>query len=59
MFYYQALKLGEVSTIALIDKGSFVVAVLLAWLLLKEPITARVLIGMALILSGLFVVARR
>ncbi|EXB06876.1 putative membrane protein [Acinetobacter sp. 1130196] len=33
--YYRALKLGDVSTIALIDKGSAVVAILLAWLILR------------------------
>lgn len=59
IFYYKALKLGEVSTIALIDKGSFVVAVLLAWLLLREQITARVVAGSVLILAGLLVVARK
>ncbi|TXH05506.1 MAG: EamA family transporter [Nevskiaceae bacterium] len=59
VFYYKALKLGEVSTIALIDKGSFIVAVLLAWLLLREQITLRVVAGSTLILAGLLVVARR
>ncbi len=59
IFYYKALKLGEVSTIALIDKGSFVVAVILAWLLLKEEITGRVMLGSALILAGLLVVSRK
>lgn len=59
VFYYKAIKLGEVSTVALIDKGSFVVAVLLAWLLLKEQITLRVVAGMALIMTGLVVVARK
>ncbi len=59
VFYYKALELGEVSRIALIDKGSFVVAVVLAWLLLKEPITARVWLGSALILAGLVIVARK
>jgi len=58
-FYYRALKVGEVSTIALIDKGSFVVALALAWLFLKEQITARVVIGSVLILAGLVVVARK
>lgn len=58
-FYYRALKLGEVSTIALIDKASFVVAVLGGWLFLKEEITARVLAGGALIVAGLVVVARK
>ena len=59
VFYYKALSEGEVSTVALIDKGSFVVAVLLAWLLLGERITPRVALGTGLILSGLLVVARK
>lgn len=59
VFYYKALKLGEVSTIALIDKGSFVVAVVLAWLVLGERITLRVALGSGLILAGLLIVARR
>jgi transporter family protein len=36
-----------------------VVAVLLAWFLLKEQITLRVVAGMILILTGLVVVARK
>jgi len=59
VFYYKALKLGEVSTVALIDKGSFIVAVLLAWLVLGEKITARVGIGMGFILTGLVIVSRK
>jgi bacterial/archaeal transporter family protein len=59
VFYYKALKDGEVSTVALIDKGSFVVAVLLAWLVLGERLTPRVIIGSLLILAGLLVVSRR
>jgi transporter family protein len=59
VFYYKALKLGEVSTIALIDKGSFVVAVLLAWLLLGERITPRIACGCVLILAGLVIVSRK
>ena len=59
VFYYKAIKLGEVSTVALIDKGSFVVAVVLSWLVLKEQITPRVIAGMALIIAGLLVVSRR
>ena len=59
IFYYKALKDGEVSTVALIDKGSFIVAVLLAWLLLKEQITPRVVLGCLLISSGLIVVSWR
>lgn len=59
IFYYKALKFGEVSTVALIDKGSFIVAVALAWLLLGERITPRVITGSVLILAGLLVVSRR
>lgn len=59
IFYYKALKEGEVSTIALIDKGSIIVAVLLAWLLLKERITGQVLAGGALMLAGLWVIAKK
>ena len=59
IFYYKALKEGEVSTVALIDKGSFVVAVLLAWIILKEQLTLRIMLGGVLIMAGLFVVARK
>jgi bacterial/archaeal transporter family protein len=59
IFYYKALKDGEVSTVALIDKGSFLVAVLLAWLVLGERITPRIFAGCGLILAGLVVVSRK
>lgn len=59
LYYYRALKLGDVSTIAIIDKGSFIVAVLLAWFVLKEQITMRVIFGCTLIFAGLLVVSRR
>ena len=59
VFYYKAIKEGEVSTVALIDKGSFLVAVFLAWLILGERITLRIGLGCALILAGLVVVSRR
>lgn len=58
IFYYKAIKLGEVSTVALIDKGSVVVALVLAWLLLGESLTTAKLIGGAMMLGGLLVIAR-
>jgi transporter family protein len=58
IFYYKAIKLGEVSTVALIDKGSVVVAVLLAFWFLHEAVTVPKLVGAALIASGLIVIAR-
>ncbi len=58
LFYYKALRDGEVSTIALIDKGSVIVALVLAWLALGEPFTIRTLAGAALVLAGVLVIAR-
>ncbi|MBT2320800.1 EamA family transporter [Variovorax paradoxus] len=58
VFYYKAIKLGEVSTVALIDKASVVVALLLAWLLLGESLTPAKLLGGALMMGGLLVIAR-
>lgn len=58
IFYYKAIKLGEVSTVALIDKGSVVVALILAWLLLGETLTAPKLIGGAMMVGGLVVIAK-
>jgi transporter family protein len=59
IFYYKALKLGDVATIALIDKGSVIVAIILAWLILKEVITLRLVIGAGLVLAGLMVIAKK
>ncbi len=59
IFYYKALKVGDVATVALIDKGSVVIAILLAWWLLKEAITLRLVIGALLIVAGLFVIAKK
>ena len=59
IFYYKALKVGDVATVALIDKGSVVIAILLAWWLLKEAITWRIAIGALMIVAGLFVIAKK
>lgn len=59
VFYYKALKIGDVATVALIDKGSVVIAMLLAWLILKEVITLRLIIGASFIVVGLFVIAKK
>lgn len=59
IFYYKALKMGDVATVALIDKGSVVVAMLLAWFVLREVITLRMILGAALIVAGLIVIAKK
>jgi len=52
IFYYKAMKEGKVSYIVSIDKASLVVSLLLSFLLLKEPITTKVLLGAAFIITG-------
>ncbi len=59
IFYYKALKMGDVATVALIDKGSVVVSVLLAWLLFKEVITLRMIMGAILIVAGVFLLSKK
>ncbi|GAB6141920.1 EamA family transporter [Methylosoma difficile] len=59
IFYYKALKIGDVASVALIDKGSVVVAIALAALLLKETISLRVMLGALLIVAGLLVIAKK
>lgn len=58
VFYYKAINIGEVSTVALIDKGSVVVALVLAVWILHEALTPAKLIGGGLIVAGLVVIAR-
>ncbi|HVD97699.1 MAG TPA: EamA family transporter [Cytophagaceae bacterium] len=55
IFYYRAMKEGEVSMVASIDKASIVVTILLSFLLLKEPVTAKLLTGAGFILVGLMI----
>jgi transporter family protein len=59
IFYYKALKLGDVATVALIDKGSVIVAIVLAWLILKEIITVRIIFGAGLMLLGLIIITKK
>ncbi len=55
IFYYRAMKEGQVSYVASIDKASIVVTLLLSFLILKEPMTAKVLTGAAFILTGMLI----
>lgn len=43
IFYYRAMKEGQVAYVASIDKASIVVTILLSFLLLKEPVTVKIL----------------
>ena len=53
IFYYRAMKTGTVSFVALVDKGSIVVTLVLAFFLLHEPFTAKTACGGSLILLGI------
>ncbi len=55
IFYYRAMKEGQVSYVASIDKASIVVTLLLSFTLLKEPVTSKILVGAGLILLGMIV----
>lgn len=55
VFYYRAMKEGPVSYVASIDKASIVVTLVLSFLILREPITGKILIGAALIFGGMLV----
>ena len=55
VFYYRAIQQGPVSQVAVIDKGSVVLTILLAWAVLGEPLTPRLALGAGLVLAGLLV----
>jgi bacterial/archaeal transporter family protein len=47
------MKTGTVSFVALVDKGSILVTLLLSFWLLHEPFTPKIALGSALILAGI------
>jgi bacterial/archaeal transporter family protein len=55
IFYYRAMKEGEVAMVASIDKASILITILFSFLVLKEPITAKLMIGAGLIFAGMLV----
>jgi transporter family protein len=55
IFYYRAMKEGQVSYVASIDKASIVVTLILSFIILKEPVTAKLLAGAAFILTGMII----
>ena len=52
LFYFKALQVGDVSRVAPIDKLSVVITILLAFFLLKEPVSPKVVVGAMLITAG-------
>ena len=55
IFYYRAMKEGQVSYVASIDKASIVITLILSFVLLKEPVTGKVLLGAGFILTGMVI----
>ena len=55
LFYYRAMKDGLVSYVAAIDKASIVITIVLAFILFKEPVNSKILIGAGLIFAGMLV----
>lgn len=55
--YFYALKIGEASKVAPIDKLSLVITIILAGLILKEKITISTVIGSILMTAGALVIA--
>lgn len=55
LFYYRAIKDGLVSYVTAIDKGSIVITLVLSFVLLKEPVTPKIMAGAVLILVGMIV----
>lgn len=55
MCYYYALQIGDASKVVPVDKFSVVISMILAFVVLKETITFKTLIGGILITLGTFV----
>ena len=55
LFYYKALQMGEASKVVPIDKLSVVITLVLAFVFLHEPFTAKSAVGAVLITIGTLV----
>lgn len=53
--YFKAIQIGQVSKVVPIDKFSIVLTIALAFIILKEPVTTKAIIGGILITVGTFV----
>ncbi len=55
IFYFKAIKIGNVSQVALIDKLSVVLTLILAAVFLNESLSPKVIAAAALIVSGVII----
>jgi transporter family protein len=56
LFYFKALAAGPVSRVAPIDKLSVAIVIVLSFLILKEPVDLKVIIGGILIVAGTIII---
>lgn len=56
LFYFRALQLGKASQVAPIDKLSLVITIILAAVILKEKVTASIVLGSVLMAAGAILV---
>jgi len=52
LFYFKALQLGDASKVAPIDKLSVVFVIIFSFLILKEPVSWKVIVGGLMIAGG-------
>jgi transporter family protein len=55
LFYYKALQIGEASKVIPVDKFSLVFGIVLAFIVLKETMTIKTIIGGIVITIGTFI----
>ena len=55
LFYFRALQIGEASKVIPVDKFSLVIGMVMAFIVLKEAVTIKTIIGGVLITLGTFV----
>jgi len=56
LFYYRAIQIGRVSEVSAIDKLSLVFTLFLSFIFLKEPLTAKLLLGIGLMVAGMLII---
>ena len=56
LFYFKAIQIGDVSRVAPVDKLSVVFTIILSCLILREPLTAKVIVGGLLSSAGAIII---
>jgi transporter family protein len=57
--YYRAIKIGTVSEVALIDKGSMIITLALSFIFLNEQFTWRIALGGLMIIGGILILTMK